>query len=226
MRKKLIALLAAMVLMVGATSPAFAVEDRQTITVDYGISLVFNHAIAQISARPFVYGGVTYVPIRAISELFGASVEYDGATNSAYIYDDFAEVCAVANRMEGLVNNCFRDLLMDMYSAEPSGETRDDSVYKENSGKIERMFSVLETIGNDNVNAEILFDEVLDSYGTFIIDYADCRNAYVQVKRNPSQYFVDQYFDLVHKAIDDYGEATYHIEKFFDDYCCWRDLGF
>lgn len=229
--KKITAMILSLLLVLSVSAPAFAATTQQ-ITATYGISLYYNGQLAELTdangneVKPFTYMGTTYVPIRGVSNLFGAYVGYDDQTKSAYILDTFSEICAVVNRMGNIVNSCYQDLLMDMCSVGTNIEDDGGKVYKENSEKIERMFDVFNTIGNDNGNMSIVVNELLESYGKFIIDYADCRNAYVQLMNNKSEYYSDKYFDLVHKAIDDYGDAMYRIEKFFDDYCCWRDIGF
>lgn len=229
--KKVFAFALSLAMLVSVSAPAFSAETKQ-IAASYGISLYFNDKqtnltdVNGVSVQPFTYQGTTYVPIRAVSELFGASIGYDSTTNSARVYDDFSEICAVVNRMGNIVNSCYQDLLADMYSAGLGGNTNGDTVYKENCEKINRMFDALELVGEDNGNAKIITEEILDSYGAFVIDYVDCRTAYVQLKKNSSQYYVDQYFNQVHKSIDDYAKAMSDIEMFFDNYCCWRDLGF
>ena len=72
---------------------------KKSIEVEYGIDVEFNGqqiAMADATGKPvdaFVYQGTTYVPIRAISETFGADVGYDSSTNTAYVYDNFRNMC-------------------------------------------------------------------------------------------------------------------------------------
>jgi hypothetical protein len=61
------------------------------ITVTYGVKLVLDGqkvTLADASGnevKPFVYEGTTYVPLRAVSQLFGATISYDAATNTVYL---------------------------------------------------------------------------------------------------------------------------------------------
>jgi len=38
------------------------------------------------TVEPFIVDGTTYLPVRAICEAIGYEVEWDGATNTVYIY--------------------------------------------------------------------------------------------------------------------------------------------
>ena len=64
---------------------------RQQIAVEYGITLDINGQQAVLkdpngnTVQPFVYNGTTYVPIRAVSDNLGATVEYDKSTNTASV---------------------------------------------------------------------------------------------------------------------------------------------
>ena len=46
------------------------------------------------AVEAFIYNGTTYVPIRAVSNAFGADIGYDRNTQTISIYDDFSEVAA------------------------------------------------------------------------------------------------------------------------------------
>lgn len=63
----------------------------ETISVGYGVNLKVNGKLYQPIdgngqvIETFIYAGTTYVPIRAISELFGATVTWDNNTRTATI---------------------------------------------------------------------------------------------------------------------------------------------
>ncbi len=44
------------------------------------------------NAKPFVKLGRTYVPVKAVSEAFGADVAWDGKTKSVFVYKDFDDI--------------------------------------------------------------------------------------------------------------------------------------
>lgn len=73
-------------------SSAFAVSTySKSINVTYGITLSIDGRTPTltdadgIEVQPFVYQGTTYVPIRAVSENLGATVEYDSNAKKAII---------------------------------------------------------------------------------------------------------------------------------------------
>ena len=89
MKKRIIATCVAAVLCLGAASAAQ--NYKQSITVEYGIGLEINGQKAVLKdpngkiVDPFVYNGTTYVPIRAVSENFGANVGFDAQSNTASV---------------------------------------------------------------------------------------------------------------------------------------------
>lgn len=103
MKKKLLPLLLAAAMLV--TTAAATQTQQQTLTATYGVQLVVDGQARTLTdangtvVRPFVSNGTTYVPIRAIAELFGAEVSYDRNSNTAtiqsgsgadvYTYTDF-----------------------------------------------------------------------------------------------------------------------------------------
>ncbi len=92
MKKRFTALMLMLAILI---IPAAAAKTyRQQIAVEYGISLYINGKDAPLldpnshTVRPFVYNGTTYVPIRAVADHLGASVDYDAASNTALISND------------------------------------------------------------------------------------------------------------------------------------------
>lgn len=60
--------------------------DTKKISVSYpGISIYVNKDYKNSEKEPFMYEGTTYVPLRFVSENLGATVSWDGDTNSIYI---------------------------------------------------------------------------------------------------------------------------------------------
>lgn len=89
MKKRFTALLLMLAILI---IPAAAASTyRQQIAVEYGITLNINGQSAVLkdpngnTVQPFVYNGTTYVPIRAVSDNLGATVEYDATTKTASI---------------------------------------------------------------------------------------------------------------------------------------------
>ena len=71
---------------------------RKTITVTSGVNVEFNNEAIDMTdangkaVEAFIYNGTTYVPIRAVSNAFGADIGYDRNTQTISIYDDFTEI--------------------------------------------------------------------------------------------------------------------------------------
>lgn len=73
--------------------PGFAATVAKTITVYTGITLYYDGVeITPTDANgkrvePLLYNGTTYLPVRAVSNLFDEDINWDGATQSVYIGD-------------------------------------------------------------------------------------------------------------------------------------------
>ena len=71
---------------------------RKTITVTSGVNVEFNNEAIDMTdangkaVEAFIYNGTTYVPIRAVSNAFGADIGYDRNTQTISVYDDFTEM--------------------------------------------------------------------------------------------------------------------------------------
>ncbi|MCL2121228.1 MAG: right-handed parallel beta-helix repeat-containing protein [Clostridiales bacterium] len=91
-RRMLIGIAAVLLVTVILGAPVFALNLTKMIEVRYrDIKIYVDGEIvvtADASGRivePFIYDGATYLPIRAVSEALGMTVEWDGVTNSVYI---------------------------------------------------------------------------------------------------------------------------------------------
>ena len=228
-QKRGIAALISIVLLFGLSSPAFAVTTQKQINITYGISLMFNDSQASLTdvngnpVQPFVWQGTTYVPIRGVAQLFGADVSYDGKTNTALIYDDFAEVCAVVNRMNNIVNEAYLHFMSEMTEALTKNLGDLTGSFKECDTDITNMYETLQLIAEDNGNYSIISDEILMKYQDFLIDFIKSHNAYKDLRSNPTNYYANQFADMAHDTINAYYIAIEAMENFFKDYCCWRD---
>ena len=100
-----------------AMATVFAEPVEQMISVvfdDYHIVVDgVDKTDLMTDAKPFVYNGRTYVPIRFVSETLGKQVQWDGTTSTVYINDD------------GSMNK-------DVYFATMGYDSADDSIYLDN----------------------------------------------------------------------------------------------
>lgn len=73
--------------------PGFAATVKKTIQVYTGITLYYDGVKFEPEdalggkVEPLLYNGTTYLPVRAISNLFGEDINWDGNTWSVYIGD-------------------------------------------------------------------------------------------------------------------------------------------
>lgn len=66
-----------------------AANYTRTITATYrNIGVTYNGTQKTLSAEPFLVDGSTYVPLRAVSEIMGANVNWNGATNTVTITNE------------------------------------------------------------------------------------------------------------------------------------------
>ena len=207
---------------------------KKSIAVEYGINIEFNdHQIAMTDANgkpveAFVYEGTTYVPIRAISETFGADVDYDSSTNTAYVYDDFSEICAVVNAMSYISSSCYNTVLFQM--AKMASRTAADmsSDLHTIDEQVDNMYDTLSFLATEdgyNANISIITEGILPSYSAFLLSYRDTANKYTSYVQTPSSSNWDAFFDSLHITIDDYYSCKKSISDFYSNYCLWRDLG-
>ncbi len=94
--KKVMAFLLVLTLLV--TIPALAANTiRKNITVSSGIQIQLDgksFTPTNVNGDPvevFLYQGTTYVPIRAVSQAFGAKIAWDGANSTVIIQQPQAQ---------------------------------------------------------------------------------------------------------------------------------------
>ena len=77
--------------MVFFTLTTYAANEQVTATLSKKISIIYNNEMKEFSdvngkkVYPILYQGTTYLPVRAISALFGISVKWDGENNKIYL---------------------------------------------------------------------------------------------------------------------------------------------
>lgn len=71
-------------LVVGTAPTAFAKVANMSIPVQYNnIKVVVDGNQLSTSKEPFIYDGITYLPLRAVAEAVGMNVSWDAATKTA-----------------------------------------------------------------------------------------------------------------------------------------------
>lgn len=86
------------------TSAAYAASTQKTITVNSGVKIYSDNKefIPQDAngntVEPFVYEGTTYLPARALANLFGKNIEWNASTNSVNIPASSSNALAIAEQ--------------------------------------------------------------------------------------------------------------------------------
>lgn len=213
------------------TTGAFAANAyKKTIEVDQGIAVSFNGTVQSMTdaggstVQPFVYNGTTYVPIRAISGMYGSDIHYDSATKTAEIYDDFSEICAAVHQMNTVVTDCYLLVHSQIYNKE---KTDYAAIQTDCDTAINTMYDTLSFLASDdgyNVNISIITDEIMPDYQAFILSFTNVQNAYKAYVKSSTSYTTNQFVDALHDALDKYYAARGAIDKFYTDYCLWRNI--
>lgn len=106
--KKIVTMLLLCVLIVGISMTVTADDGYRDISVWYGVNLNINGQYFMPTdvngnyVPAFISNGTTYVPIRAISELYGADVSWEQSTNTVYItYTDYQSLLAFMLAVQG-----------------------------------------------------------------------------------------------------------------------------
>ena len=86
--------------LIGATITGgivFATTGTKTIDVIYNnIKIYKDNVLCELKdangtvVEPFIYNGTTYMPVRGTANLAGMDVEWDGATQSVYLWDEIS----------------------------------------------------------------------------------------------------------------------------------------
>ncbi|MCI7125889.1 MAG: copper amine oxidase N-terminal domain-containing protein [Agathobaculum sp.] len=233
MKKRLPALVLMLVFFI---STAFAASTyKQNIQVEYGINVQLNNRDISMTdvngktVQAFVYQGTTYVPIRAVSDAFGADVEYDGATNTACLFGDFPEICAVVYEMNDILQDYYILITSELAYIQnnSSGSLADIKTNLDN--RVSNIFDVLEYLIADdsyNIHAAFIVDDMLNPFTQVMISMRDAASAYENYINNSSKQNWDAFFSANEIAIDNYYKTEILFDNFFHNYCLWRDLDF
>lgn len=99
MKKRLQGIVIGVMIGVLCTSGvAYAKSVTKQIEVSYsGINVYKDNELCELkdasgnTIEPFIYNGSTYMPLRAVAELAGMDVTWEGNTQSAYLWDEVSQ---------------------------------------------------------------------------------------------------------------------------------------
>ncbi len=158
---------------------------RKTITVTSGVNVEFNNEAIDMTdangkaVEAFIYNGTTYVPIRAVSNAFGADIGYDRNTQTISIYDDFTEIVTAAYKLDRTISVCMIEL--EVYRAAMNNNafwTAPAEKSKEAQTFIDRDTEMLKTLSEDNGCYHLLSEQLLPTYNEFIKSYQQAVKSY------------------------------------------------
>lgn len=93
-KKKIISLLAATTILVGAFGfSSYGASVSKTLQAYYGTSrIIIDGQDVTQKIDPFIVNGTTYIPLRVVAETFNKNVKWDSTTATATITDDLTQV--------------------------------------------------------------------------------------------------------------------------------------
>lgn len=166
---------------------------RKTITVTSGVNVEFNNEAIDMTdangkaVEAFIYNGTTYVPIRAVSNAFGADIGYDRNTQTISIYDDFTEIVTAAYKLERTITVCRGELDLynesinaNLFTINPATRNPDSEAL------ISRNEKMLQTLQKENINYSLLEEELLPLYNEFIPAYRNAVKNYTAMYNQKS----------------------------------------
>ena len=204
---------------------------RKTITVTSGVNVEFNNEAIDMTdangkaVEAFIYNGTTYVPIRAVSNAFGADIGYDRNTQTISIYDDFTEILIAAYKLDCTISVCMTEL--EVYRAAINNNafwTAPAEKSKEAQAFIDRDTEMLKTLSEDNGCYHLLSEQLLPTYNEFIKSYQQAVKSYT-VMYNQRNYSDEKlwtpFAENETSARENSGMYASDLEIFYDSFN-WR----
>ena len=204
---------------------------RKMITVTSGVNVEFNNEAIDMTdangkaVEAFIYNGTTYVPIRAVSNAFGADIGYDRNTQTISVYDDFTEILIAAYKLDCTISVCMTEL--EVYRAAINNNafwTAPAEKSKEAQAFIDRDTEMLKTLSEDNGCYHLLSEQLLPTYNEFIKSYQQAVKSYA-VMYNQRNYSDEKlwtpFAENETSARENSGMYASDLEIFYDSFN-WR----
>ena len=206
---------------------------RKTIAVTSGVNVEFNNEAIDMkdangkAVEAFIYNGTTYVPIRAVSNAFGADIGYDRNTQTISVYDDFTEILRAAYKLDCTISVCMTEL--EVYRAAINNNafwTAPAEKSKEAQAFIDRDTEMLKTLSEDNGCYHLLSEQLLPTYNEFIKSYQQAVKSYT-VMYNQRNYSDEKlwtpFAENETSARENSGMYASDLEIFYDSFN-WREF--
>ena len=176
------------------------------------------------AVEAFIYNGTTYVPIRAVSNAFGADIGYDRNTQTISIYDDFTEIVTVAYKLNHNMYYCLSsaDLWLNYIFANTSYDASEEISLQ--AQLLERNKRMIETLRDDNGNYGYLEDSLLGYYQDFVNQYNSLKSVYIAFSKNPQNTSaLSSMVNYKSKMLTDYIQYGNDMEDLLDSFN-WREF--
>jgi len=98
--------------LIFSTTPAVAKNSKIDVMFN-NMKIKINGNLANIEEEPFIYKGKTYVPLRAIAELFNKEVSFDSNSNTILINDKNNNVVSNNNQINNSTNSKYKNIYYD-----------------------------------------------------------------------------------------------------------------
>ena len=206
---------------------------RKTIAITSGVNVEFNNEAIDMTdangkaVEAFIYNGTTYVPIRAVSNAFGADIGYDRNTQTISVYDDFTEILIAAYKLDCTISVCMTEL--EVYRAAINNNafwTAPAEKSKEAQAFIDRDTEMLKTLSEDNGCYHLLSEQLLPTYNEFIKSYQQAVKSYT-VMYNQRNYSDEKlwtpFAENETSARENSGMYASDLEIFYDSFN-WREF--
>ena len=229
MKKRIPAIILMFVLFL--TTSYAANTYRKTIIVTSGVNVEFNNEAIDMTdangkaVEAFIYNGTTYVPIRAVSNAFGADIGYDRNTQTISVYDDFTEILIAAYKLDCTISVCMTEL--EVYRAAINNNafwTAPAEKSKEAQAFIDRDTEMLKTLSEYNGCYHLLSEQLLPTYNEFIKSYQQAVKSYA-VMYNQRNYSDEKlwtpFAENETSARENSGMYASDLEIFYDSFN-WR----
>lgn len=176
------------------------------------IGVTYNGTQKTLSSEPFVVDNVTYVPLRGVSEVMGANVNWNGATNTVEITNTTADSTSLQQQLSN-ANYQVATLQRELQQVKAELET-----YKNSSSSNTPSSGTAVTTGTDITTAELKATEdyLNKTYSTEL--HEDIILDFELTKKSSRLELVISYSDRdEEKTYNDLSQRK--IEGFLEDVC-------
>ncbi len=172
----------------GGKAPTDAKPTEITVQINPNIAVKYNgkaQAMTDVNGNPvypMLYGGTTYLPVRAVSKMLGVKVDWDGATQTVVLS---TEKTAFEGTLTITAPNG-REVNIDPNNEEASRKALEDAGCEKNF--IDAIIASI-VVGNSDIepqtsaNAKVLGENHI-GYDWTEIDWSTANKGYVRVKVN------------------------------------------